>query len=197
MRKLLGSKNMPFFVAFVQAVLFSIAGNKKFGLFPFGIIVGFGVGIAVNWSMAISSSRISSIAKNRKFMAYLSLILLLCLSPVIICSTLGWSVSTFSWAVAADLAILLTGSTVGNSLISDGSEPQKAAKLPHSEKSGRRATAKKSHKSQSEIPCRYAGAGCELSGSQNAMNAHARHCKFKPTVADEFETIANKKENVK
>ena len=33
------------------------------------------------------------------------------------------------------------------------------------------------------VECRYAGAGCERTGSQPAMNAHARSCKFKPTIS--------------
>jgi hypothetical protein len=176
MRKLLGQKNLPYFIAVVQALLFAIVGNQKFTPFPLGIIVGFGVGISINWSMALAASRISKAAKARKPLAYLSLACLMCLSPVVICSTLEWSMSNFSWAVAADLSILLAGSVVGDSLISEDKPHPK----PQSEKSGRRAKGKQS---QSEIPCRYAGAGCELSGSQNAMNAHARHCKFKPTIS--------------
>lgn len=34
------------------------------------------------------------------------------------------------------------------------------------------------------VACRYQGAGCAQTGSQNAMNAHAPHCKFKPTIDD-------------
>lgn len=33
------------------------------------------------------------------------------------------------------------------------------------------------------VECRYAGAGCKRTGSQNAMNAHARSCEFKPTIS--------------
>lgn len=46
-------------------------------------------------------------------------------------------------------------------------------------KSGRSA---KAAKPAAIVPCRYAGAGCERTGSQPAMNAHARSCRFKPTI---------------
>jgi len=115
MKKILDPKNLPYLGAAVQAVLFSIAGNK---LFPYvGWLVGLGVGIVVNWSLAMASSRVSDVAKNRKVLAYIALAGLLCISPVIICSTLGWTVANFSWSVACDASIVLTGSIVGKSLI--------------------------------------------------------------------------------
>jgi len=115
MKKYLDPKNLPYFGALVQAVLFAIAGNEHFAVA--GWLVGLGVGVIVNWSIALASSRVSEVAKNRKILSYLSLGLLLCLSPVIICSTLGWSVAHFAWSVASDLSIVLTGSIVGKSLI--------------------------------------------------------------------------------
>lgn len=45
------------------------------------------------------------------------------------------------------------------------------------------------------IACRYAGAGCEMKGTQNAMNAHAPHCKFKPTISMPSEKIMAEKNN--
>jgi hypothetical protein len=45
------------------------------------------------------------------------------------------------------------------------------------------------------VACRYAGAGCERTGSQPAMNAHARSCQFKPTISMPMETNNNKVEN--
>jgi hypothetical protein len=60
-----------------------------------------------------------------------------------------------------------------------------ADEQPHSrslsEGSGR--SAKKS-KPLVMVACRNEGAGCKEKGSQNAMNAHAPHCKFKPTIDD-------------
>jgi hypothetical protein len=128
MKKILSPKNLPYAGALVQAVLFSIAGITHFQYM--GWAVGLGLGIVVNWSMALSSSRVSGIAKGRKPMAYASLFLLFCLSPVIICSTLGWTLANFSWSIAADLAILLTGSTVGSGLIADAQAKPQVARKP-------------------------------------------------------------------
>lgn len=122
--KILNPKYLPYFGAIVQAILFSIAGNEYFP--AFGWLVGLGVGAVVNYSVALASSRINDIAKNRKPLAFLALALLFALSPVIICSTLGWSLATFSWSVACDLSIVLAGAISGKSLL-PAETPQKVA----------------------------------------------------------------------
>lgn len=126
MKRILDPKYLPYFGAMVQAVLFSIAGNSFFPVM--GWLAGLGVGAVVNWSLAVASSRVSDIAKNRKPLAYLALACLFCLSPVIICSTLGWSVANFSWSVASDLSILLTGAIVGKGLVASGEPLPKVAR---------------------------------------------------------------------
>jgi MFS family permease len=162
-KKILDVKNIPVVAAFFQAGLFSIAGDQKFGIFPFGFIVGFGMGIVVNWSMAISSSRISDIAKNRKALAYLSLALLFCLSPAVICSTLGWTVSNFFWSVALDLSILLVGSTTGKSLLpQEARTPAKSARTPT-----------KSVRSAAKYPRKCAHCA-EMLSSPNAVGGHMK-----------------------
>lgn len=68
-------------------------------------------------------------------------------------------------------------------------------KIRSSGRSVRSAVARvRSSAARALVPCRYAGAGCSQSGSQNAMNAHARACKFKPveSPAAAFEAIINK-----
>jgi hypothetical protein len=60
------------------------------------------------------------------------------------------------------------------------SESSGAAHGRSAKKSGR---SKPLSKSQAVVPCRYAGTGCERTGSQAAMNAHARACPFKPTIS--------------
>ena len=181
--------------AIVQAGLFAIAGYHYFELGVWGGLAGFGVGMLVNFSMAVSSSRVSDIAKSRKPLALISLIGLFCLSPVIICSSLGWSLATLSWSLAADLSIMLTGATAGKSLISQSEEKPslKSAERPTKTRSAKK---KPLSKSLSGIPCGYAGAGCGRTFvSQNAANAHARTCGFKPTIAMPIDV--SKKENVK
>lgn len=171
---------LPYLGALVQAVLFALAGYKYFDLGYWGAGAGFGVGMLVNFSMAVASSKVSDVAKNRRRLSYLSLGGLFILSPVIICSSLGWSVANLSWSLAADLSIMLTGVIMGGSLVKKD-EPQKPQAV--AEKPAQRRSAKKPAK-VSEIPCRYAGAGCDRSfASQNAANAHARTCGYKPTVA--------------
>jgi MFS family permease len=137
--------SLPYMGAFVQAVLFGLAGYKYFNLGLWGAAAGLGVGAVVNLSMAVASSRISDIAKGRKALAYLSLIGLYCLSPVIICSSLGWSLANLSWSLAADTSILLTGAIAGRGLISQDA-PQSVAVAKKVRKS-----AKKSEEVQ-EIP---------------------------------------------
>jgi MFS family permease len=133
---------LPYMGAFVQAVLFGLAGYEYFNLGLWGAAAGLGVGAVVNLSMAVASSRISDIAKSRKPLAYLSLIGLFALSPVIICSSLGWSVANLSWSLAADLSIMLTGAIAGKTLISHDA-PQSVAVASQVRKS-----AKKSEKVQ-------------------------------------------------
>ena len=118
--------SLPYMGAAVQAILFGLSGYKYFNLGLWGAAAGLGVGAVVNLSMAVASSRISDIAKSRKFLAYLSLIGLFCLSPVIICSSLGWSLANLSWSLAADMSILLTGAIAGKSLVATDATPKVA-----------------------------------------------------------------------
>lgn len=94
-------KVLPYLAATVQAVLYAIAGNAYFD--SFGWLVGLLMGIVVNASLAVSASRISEIARQRKPLAWISLVALFSLSPAVICSSLGWSVSNLVWSLAADL----------------------------------------------------------------------------------------------
>lgn len=119
--------SLPYLGAAVQAVLFGLSGYKYFNLDLWGAAAGLGVGAVVNLSMAVASSRISDIAKSRRGLAYLSLIILYCLSPVIICSSLGWSLANLSWSLAADTSILLTGAIAGKSLVAADATPQPVA----------------------------------------------------------------------
>jgi Zn-dependent protease with chaperone function len=121
-------RTLPYLGALVQAVLFALAGYKYFNLGLWGAGAGFGVGMLVNFSMAVASSKVSDVAKSRKPLSYLSLIGLFVLSPVIICSSLGFSVATLSWSLAADMSIMLTGAIMGNALVKKDETPQVASK---------------------------------------------------------------------
>jgi hypothetical protein len=121
-------RSLPYLGALVQAVLFALAGYRYFNLGLWGAGAGFGVGMLVNFSMAVASSKVSDVAKSRKPLSYLSLIGLFILSPVIICSSLGFSVATLSWSLAADMSIMLTGAIAGKSLVKQDETPKSVAR---------------------------------------------------------------------
>lgn len=180
------TKYLPYLAALFQAFQFAHAGSVYFGA-P-GWIIGACGGIVINLSVAIAGTRVSDIAIKRKPLAYVTLGLLLILSPIAVApaahismtavtsDVLRWLVAAV-WASLPDLSILLTGAIAGKSLVQDGIIPQR----PLSETP---ASLKRKKKSLSEFECRYAGAGCERKfASQNSANAHARSCGFKPTIA--------------
>jgi hypothetical protein len=79
--------------------------------------------------------------------------------------------------------VLVLGALVDRSLLpaQQSQKPQTPAEKPAQIRSAKKKSAQKP---LSEIICRYAGAGCDRTfASQNAANAHARTCGFKPTVA--------------
>lgn len=179
---------LPYFGAIVQAGLFAIAGDRYFG--PFGWLIGLGVGAVVNASLAVASSKVSDVAQKRKVLAHVALVGMFLLSPLTITLSLFMPASVLTaiaWAMSPDLAIVLAGAIAGKSLV-QSSDSLKPLSKSLSEKKSR--SAKESGRSRSQsgplvlVACRYEGAGCKKTGSQNAMNAHAKHCKFKPTIDD-------------
>lgn len=165
---------LPYLGAIVQAVLFAKAGDAYFG--SWGWLIGLGVGMVVNVSLAFASSRFSDIAQNRKPLARLALVGMFLLSPITITLSLYVPSSVFTsiaWAFATDLAVVLAGAIAGRSLMFQEQKPKSAEQ-----------TAQRNKRKKSEIPCRYAGAGCGRKFAiQNAANAHARTCGFKPTIS--------------
>ena len=129
MKKILDPKNLPYFGAIVQAVLFAIAGNEFFPML--GWLAGLGVGAVVNYSMALASSRFSDIAEKRKPLARLAMITMFALSPATITLSLFLPKSVFtaiSWSVCVDLAIILAGAIAVKSMIGDSNPPKVAGK---------------------------------------------------------------------
>ncbi len=51
----------------------------------------------------------------------------------------------------------------------------------------------KSSKQAAKVHCRYEGAGCKRTGTQNQMNAHAGKCPYKPTIMMPAEEKVEKK----
>jgi hypothetical protein len=61
---------------------------------------------------------------------------------------------------------------------------KKSQKTAEASAGSRSAKKKTAQRPLSDFSCRYAGAGCDRTfPSQNAANAHAKNCGFKPTVA--------------
>jgi hypothetical protein len=179
-------RSLPYLGALVQAVLFALAGYRYFNLGLWGAGAGFGVGMLVNFSMAVASSKVSDVAKSRKPLSYLSLIGLFILSPVIICSSLGFSVATLSWSLAADMSIMLTGAIAGKSLVAQEqpaiSQPKRKAKR---EKPASEPVQPAIEPTQPAFLC---SCGAEF-GSQPALNAHKRKHKRIAGYAVSFEPI--------
>jgi hypothetical protein len=168
--------SLPYLGAIVQAGLFGIAGYHYFKLGVWGAGVGLGVGVVVSLSLAFASSRVSEIAQKRQGLARLALLGMFTLSPVTITLSLfapSSVAAAIAWASSPDLAIVLAGAIAGKSLVAQ-SDPLKQ----------KSATERPAKSRSAEIICRYAGAGCGRKfASQNAANAHAAKCGFKPTIA--------------
>jgi len=129
MKKILDPKNLPYFGAIVQAVLFSSVGNQFFP--AYGWLVGFGVGAVVNYSIALASSRFSEIAEKRKPLARLALIGMFLLSPITITCTMFVPksiITAIAWAMCVDGSIILAGAIAGKSLMVTESNPKVARK---------------------------------------------------------------------
>lgn len=138
-KKLLDPKNLPYFGALVQAVLFAIAGSSFFPNPYFGGLVGLGVGAVVNYSIALASTRISDIAEKRKTLARLALATMFCLSPTTITLSLFYPSSIFTsiaWALCVDLSVVLAGAIAGKSMMPD--DKPKANKKKDAGKDGKK-----------------------------------------------------------
>lgn len=169
---------LPYIGAFAQAVLFMFAAVHAYGVW--GWFIGPGVGITASLSVATASSGIGSItAKGRKQLATVGLILM----GIFSASTISLSIAApdsvwtaISWGCAVDVSIVLAGAISGKGLVAQSEEKPAQATAPAKPAKGKNRSA--------EVVCRYAGAGCGRKfASQNAANAHARSCGFKPTIA--------------
>lgn len=152
---------------------------------------GLVLGAIVNIMVALAATRLPTVAKARKPWALVAFIGLMALSPALVMPALhlairpdvgeGWRwFLSFGYALAPDAAIALGGFIAGKSLVQLGSDGEKPLSEVSGSQKGR--SAKKSKKA-AMVHCRYEGAGCKRTGSQNAMNAHARSCEFKPTIS--------------
>jgi len=188
-------KQLPFYAAIVQTIQYGFGGFLYFSWI--GILVVGSMGALISFTTAYASSQINDIAKGRKFSSWVAMVGIMLLSPVIIGTSLFYSLSMIEnpvwrgivsavWAILPDGATALAGFVAGKSL---ASEPQKPAKRPQSEKKSRSATAKTR---SANVSCLYAGCDRKFA-TQNAANAHARSCAMRPTTLP----VESKKETVK
>lgn len=99
------------------------------------------------------------------------------------------------WSVMAvlvgDLIVVAIAGADSKSAGFTRSAEEPTARKPLSETSGSGANrsargsgrSAKPAKAAAVVECPHAGAGCEFKGTQNAVNAHAGRCKFKPTIS--------------
>lgn len=149
------------------------------------------LGAIVNIMVALAATRLPTVAKARKTWAVVAFIGLMALSPALVMPALHLAIRpdvgeswrwflSFGYALAPDAAIALGGFIAGQSLVQLGSAGEK----PLSGKSeSQKSRSAKTSKKKATVHCRYEGAGCKRTGLQNAMNAHARSCPFKPTIS--------------
>jgi hypothetical protein len=195
----LNKKHIPYFAAVVQTAQYALAGY-----FLIGVMGWFFVGIMgalISLALAYGASQFADIAQRRKGSSLTAMVIIMCFSPILI-GTATWihltiipnpywrGVVSLVWGALPDLAVALSGFIAGKGLVEQGSQPL-------STPSGRSAKGKtrsaKSSKVRTNISCRYAPQCDRTFVSQNAANAHARTCGFKPTVAMPAEQKAESK----
>lgn len=171
---------LPYIGAGAQAVLFTFAGVKAFGVW--GYIIGPGVGITASLSVATAASSIGSItAKGRKALANAGLILMGVLSALTVALSLGlpdtiWT--AISWGCAVDVSIVLAGAISGRGLVQQDEKP--ATSQPKPKKAKVQPVQAEPEPAIASFPCGFAGCQAKPFGSQSALNAHQR--KHKPVA---------------
>jgi len=92
-----------------------------------------------------------------------------------------WSVMS---VLVGDLIIVAVALADAKSAGFTRSAPEPKKKTRSAKTSGRSAKGKRTKGSLSQFVCPHAGAGCDVTKpTQEAINAHAGRCKFKPTIA--------------
>lgn len=189
----LNRKHIPYLAAAVQTAQYALAGYFLIG--PIGWFFVGSMGALVSIAMAYGASQYAEVAEKRKGTSLAALIGIMVLSPILV-GTATWlhltnitnpywrGVVSLAWGALPDAAVVLSGFAAGKGLFDQGNQPKKPAKSAKRTAQTRSAKNKKPSKSLSEFACMYAGAGCDRTfKSQNAANAHARTCGFKPTIS--------------
>lgn len=172
-------KQLPFYAAAVQTIQYSFGGFLYFSWI--GVPIVGSMGALISFSTAYAASQINDIAKGRKVASWFAMVGLMALSPVIIGTSLFYSLDVIQnpvwrgvvsavWGILPDGATALAGFIAGKGMMS---EPQKTAQQTGATPKIRSAK----NKSAQQVACKW---GCGQSGTQAAMNAHSSHCSKNP-----------------
>lgn len=129
MKKKLTPDKFPYFAATCQAVLYVHAFVTYLGL-GWGLAIGLPLGIVVSFSIAYGSSQINDVAARRRRLAWVGLVVLMAISPIVVAPALYTAMApsvmaTFPIgriilcaiaALAPDGAILLSGAIAGRGM---------------------------------------------------------------------------------
>jgi hypothetical protein len=181
-------KHIPYFAALVQTAQYSWQAtfDRCHGLVFVGIM-----GALISWRWHMAQVNLPILHGSQEILL-IAMIFIMSFSPILI-GTATWihltiipnpywrGVVSAAWGLLPDLAVALAGFIAGKGLVEQG------AGKPQKKRAGRLAKGKsrsaKPSKARANISCRYAPQCDRKFASQNAANAHARTCGFKPTVA--------------
>lgn len=182
----LNKKDLPFYAATVQTIQYGFGGYLYFSYI--GIPVVGSMGALISFSVAYAASQINDIAKGRKLVSWVAMGALMILSPVIIGTSLFYSLEIIQnpvwrgivsgvWGLLPDGATALAGFIAGRGLVEQESRPAKPAQQSQS-KGKQTATKKSKAKAMAEqVECKW---HCGETGTKGAMNAHSRFCEKNP-----------------
>ena len=109
-------KYIPYLAAAATALMLMRAAVEHFGVW--GWIIGPLAGLVTSFSLATAGSQISDIAAKRKPLAYIALVGMVAVTPVVIgLSDPTPDAATWAWAIFPDAAILLASAVTGKSLL--------------------------------------------------------------------------------
>lgn len=128
----LDKKHLPFYAASVQTIQYGFAGFLYFSWV--GVFVVGSMGALISFSTAYAASQISDIAKGRKTASWAAMIALMLLSPVIIGTSLFYSLDVITapvwrgivsavWGILPDGATALAGFIAGKGLVATDNKP--------------------------------------------------------------------------
>lgn len=174
----LNGNYLPILAGITQAVLFAVASDIYFNRFYLGALAG----LIPSLALAFGASRIAAIkSPGRRNMGYITMVLTMLLSPVVVSPALfleidlppvlAWAVS-IAWASLPDVAVVFAAVVAGVSLFSLEQTPSKPQET---ESEPPKRTKRKVAKSFA-CPCG------KSFGSQNALNAHSPHCNLNVTA---------------